>query len=576
MKSKKPFDHLKKNKQAMRFALLVMLLLPLDLLAGPDDGSFISFNTLFESGPTNEKYNIVLMGDGFTEREQDLYNSKVVQLCSKLFDTHPFSSMKCAINFYRINIASVDSGVDKPGTCGDVDGTSENINRRTPLDASYCYDGERQRCIYGSEAMVRSYLDEYTPLVLGAENVVVYVLVNDTEHGGCALSGLTFGSIGNGFENTFIHELGHAMFDLADEYDYGNEGPYENEEPSRVNITIAQREIKWGDLILGGTGLPTSTCANDNPDGQGDDIVGIFEGANYHDCGIFRPQFTCKMKVNREPFCSVCRRRAIRVLKEYACTVTSFKFTNLLIRNDHDPWPKGDGEIYFHYTLSSPGIVITRRWPGSNGEWDFDGGQTRSLNSFFAGSLPSRGTPSISVQMRESDWGSDDVVRNDVTLNLSSIGNFEIDESEWKLNGQTVSANYHVLFDFIHIKNDMDNWAAGAGDVFIEYTIHSGGNEIKGRWPSSGDIGIDSGEAREIGKLGGVLAFSASSGEVKVRVKIMDADSWFTGGDDLIGEDEFIFNNSSSFGITQTTHIFDKNNYRITLSVYQSGSTEES
>jgi hypothetical protein len=40
------------------------------------------------------------------------------------------------------------------------------------------------------------------------------------------------------------------------------------------------------------------------------DIIGIYEGASYHDCGVFRPAGRCKMRVSTEkivPFCQVCR-----------------------------------------------------------------------------------------------------------------------------------------------------------------------------------------------------------------------------------------------------------------------------
>jgi len=40
------------------------------------------------------------------------------------------------------------------------------------------------------------------------------------------------------------------------------------------------------------------------------DIVGLYEGANYHDCGVFRPAGRCKMRKGMsttQPFCHVCR-----------------------------------------------------------------------------------------------------------------------------------------------------------------------------------------------------------------------------------------------------------------------------
>jgi len=40
------------------------------------------------------------------------------------------------------------------------------------------------------------------------------------------------------------------------------------------------------------------------------DIIGIYEGGFYHDCGAYRPAGRCKMRANNEktfPFCHVCR-----------------------------------------------------------------------------------------------------------------------------------------------------------------------------------------------------------------------------------------------------------------------------
>jgi hypothetical protein len=40
------------------------------------------------------------------------------------------------------------------------------------------------------------------------------------------------------------------------------------------------------------------------------DIIGIYEGGSYHDCGVFRPAGRCKMRTAYEktvPFCYVCR-----------------------------------------------------------------------------------------------------------------------------------------------------------------------------------------------------------------------------------------------------------------------------
>jgi hypothetical protein len=39
------------------------------------------------------------------------------------------------------------------------------------------------------------------------------------------------------------------------------------------------------------------------------DIIGVYEGGGYHDCGVFRPAGRCRMRSSLAtmPFCHVCR-----------------------------------------------------------------------------------------------------------------------------------------------------------------------------------------------------------------------------------------------------------------------------
>jgi IgA Peptidase M64 len=553
----------------IKLLFLLHFVLTYSAMAGPDDGSFISISALLESGEPRGKFNIVIMGDGFTTNEQDIYNSKVDILAQHLFETHPFNALKCALNVYRMNIASVESGIDKPETCNGASTGNVNHMRRTPLDATYCSDGSTQRCVFGNEEMVRTYLNNNTNLALYANNVMVYVLVNDTEHGGCAHIGLGFGSIGNNFEYTFVHELGHAVSLLADEYDYAKVGRYDGGEPSRVDATISSIRdgLKWNDLVLPNTALPTKNCntGDNNPVAQ--DIVGLFEGAIYYKCGVFRPQYNCKMRESTSPFCSVCRRKVIRDLTQYLCTPLSYHFTELLIREDNDPWPRGKGEVYFHYNISGGGTSLNGRWPGSSGEWDFDDDETRGLDRFFAGNLPSTGTAQLKIQMREYDWpDGDDNISRDEDRTINTPGGFEINSADWRLRGETVSSNYQVLFDNIFIKDDMDDLSQG--DVYIEYTISNGVTTFNGRWPSGGSTGISTNESKPVGIFAGATTVPvANTGQITIRVKVMDEDSFFLGADDLIGEDTFTFSANENYGTTKNTHIFDKGNYRLILSV---------
>jgi hypothetical protein len=148
------------------------------------------------------------------------------------------------------------------------------------------------------------------------------VLVNDTEHGGCAGSGITFNSTGAGFGNIVLHELGHALGGLGDEYEYDSSvDTYTGGEPGSPNLTIqtARNSVKWFDLITPTTPVPTwnrPDCTNAGllPPAQWEDVIGTYEGGGYHRCGIYRPDRSCTMRTSSAPFCEVCNRRVRQVM----------------------------------------------------------------------------------------------------------------------------------------------------------------------------------------------------------------------------------------------------------------------
>jgi hypothetical protein len=164
------------------------------------------------------------------------------------------------------------------------------------------------------------------------------VIVNSSKYGGTGgqvgvASTATKNSQGKpvDWREILIHEMGHSIFGLADEYWY-YEGCDVNEpqrdhytggEPGQPNVTKSPTAAsKWTDLINTMT-LPTWENPNCNecppdpgmPGGPPNNysVVGTFEGAYYTHCGAYRPQVNCKMRRLGEAFCTVCH----RVIDEY-------------------------------------------------------------------------------------------------------------------------------------------------------------------------------------------------------------------------------------------------------------------
>jgi len=302
----------KKISFLVTFGLLI-LVLHLSIIAGTGDGNVLSITKILNNGPDTHKFNIIIMGDGYQTAEIPLFETHAQRVVTAFNNLIGFGPCGNAVNFYRINIESDDSGVDKPSGC-----YTPSVLKDTYLDSHYCASGT-QRCIWSSNtALVQTTATSATP----NWNFVV-VLVNETEHGGCAGGNITFNCTSGSFERTVMHELGHAIGGLADEYEEFT-NTYSGGEPAQANVTIStnRTNLKWGDLVLATTPIPTwkkSNCSIQNsPPGTWNNIIGTYEGGSRHyACGLYRPSPNCLMRSLNFNFCSVCTRRIQQVLRGY-------------------------------------------------------------------------------------------------------------------------------------------------------------------------------------------------------------------------------------------------------------------
>lgn len=303
--------------------LAVSLLGSSGAAASPSDGTVLGVTKVIDNGPAAGRFNLVLIGDGYRAGEQALFANDVQDFVDFLFATPPFDSTASAFNVWRIDVASADSGADDPTACG---GTGALVD--TYFDASFCNGGIR-RLLVVDNSTVFSILASLVP-----EWDQVLVIVNTTVYGG---SGGAIGvtSVSGSWELIAIHELGHSAFGLADEYEYWsgcgvdtNRDHHPPIEPVQPNVTVETNPalLKWIDLVLPSTPLPTTQSANCSvcdrqPDPfPGQTVVGLYEGAHYYHCDAFRPAFHCMMR-NFAPFCPVCRARIAEVLAPFTSSL---------------------------------------------------------------------------------------------------------------------------------------------------------------------------------------------------------------------------------------------------------------
>ncbi len=298
------------------------------------DGQVIGTTMIVDNGPPVDRYNLVLVAEGYRNNELSQFANDAQLFADKLLSFSPFDKLKCAINVFRIDVASNDSGADDPVACGGTGDTPA-----TYFDASFCNAGIR-RLLASNPTIVQSVVNVEVP-----QWHQILVIVNSQVFGGAG-GFIANTSVAAGWENIAIHEIGHSAFGLADEYEFWSgcgidtdRDNFTGAEPIEPNVTINtdRATLKWGELVLPATPVPTSSnsdCAfcDDQPSPVPMSTVGVFEGAKYYHCGVYRPEFNCMMR-NFAPFCIVCQKRIEDTLQPFLeeCYAPVFQPNNFLV-----------------------------------------------------------------------------------------------------------------------------------------------------------------------------------------------------------------------------------------------------
>lgn len=219
------------------------------------------------------------MGDGYTQSDLPDYGREVTSVVSGFFNESPYKEYANYFNVYRVDVVSKDSGVTNDPTVG--------ITRNTELGMNYwCAGIERLLCIDNQKAA------NYAALAPGAD--LVLAVANSTKYGGSALPHgvATLAGLDGSNIEVALHESGHSLAALADEYDYGDGTVYSGPEVIAPNISIynsndmTQRETKWVNWLQDGT-------------------ASTFEGAYYSQYGVYRPTSSSRMRDLGSPFGAV-------------------------------------------------------------------------------------------------------------------------------------------------------------------------------------------------------------------------------------------------------------------------------
>jgi hypothetical protein len=74
----------------------------------------------------------VILSEGYRQSELTQFESDVQNFLATMYQTAPYDELWCAINVYRIDVASTDSGAADPIACGGT-GASPTLTSMPPF-----------------------------------------------------------------------------------------------------------------------------------------------------------------------------------------------------------------------------------------------------------------------------------------------------------------------------------------------------------------------------------------------------------------------------------------------------------
>ena len=315
-----------------------------DDAAPPSAGARVA---LEQHGDPSTKVDLLILGDGYTAKERPKFLKDAKRMMGLLFAQEPFKSHRADFNVWGLCPAAKESGISRPST---------GQYRRSPVGCSYD--------AFGSERYVLTYDNRaFREAASQAPYDFVEILVNGKTYGGGGIHQL-YGTVAsdNAFSPyVFVHEFGHHIAGLADEYytsDVAIETGKARVEPWEPNVTADSLHPKWAALLSPGLPLPTPWKKAEfetfshaiqaerrqirkerRPESDmealftrergretgllGHDVhsgkVGAFEGANYEATGYWRAQEDCIMFTRDEVgFCAACRHAIETVIRQYS------------------------------------------------------------------------------------------------------------------------------------------------------------------------------------------------------------------------------------------------------------------
>jgi len=348
-------------------------------------------DTIFMSGPTDQRINFVYIGDGYTLAEQDKFIADAINMNNALFNTVPFREYRNYFNVFAIKVPSNESGIKHANTASDCPSGGSFQPTSNPdnyFGTRFDFGGIHRLVVPQNMARVNTVLANNFP-----SYDQVLIVANTSFYGG---SGGTFATstTNTSAPEIMIHEIGHSFAALADEYWAGIQYAAEKQNMTRESNPAA---VKWKNWI----GTPN---------------IGVFPYSGGP--GWFKPaNATCKMELLGRDFCNICKEAFVKKIFSIVSPLQGFTPANTAPLQI-------DSTMRFTLELLEPSPNTLRR------TWKLDGNQIAegrdelvlSADQLASGTLQLQATILDTTALTRADNHASLYTTN-VNWNLNAVSN---------------------------------------------------------------------------------------------------------------------------------------------------------
>jgi len=259
-----------------------------DVLWPEEFGDPDTFRVFGDPASGADRVNIVIVPDGYRYADKALMESHAAEMVEYFRAARPIGAHDALINYTLVYAYSVEAGTDQ---C-DCDVTHNTaMGTRFPASNGECGHSDNRCLYYGSNCDASGIVNILEAELRAPYHDETIVMVNTSRYGGCGGSRAVYSAGNADATDIAVHEVGHSLFGLADEYSY-NAGcdSYGGE----INTSIDSVNGAWPEWI--------------------DDLGAPREGAQYWRSCLYRPVANCEMRSLFQPFCPVCAQHMSLVL----------------------------------------------------------------------------------------------------------------------------------------------------------------------------------------------------------------------------------------------------------------------